>query len=212
MNLAFATAAVAVGAASAWPASAMVAKFSGSPDTSRRRTALLIALITAALILIVAVRVHQILIASAVGWLVLLGVPLVAIDARVSRLPDALTGPCLAGVSVLLTIAAASTGQWHEEARAAAGAAIVAALFVLLALLRPGSAGLGDAKLGLSTGALAAWAGWGVLLGSMFAAFALAAIYGLALLVSGRASLRSSVPFGPFLLGGCLAIVLLAGR
>lgn len=212
MNLAFAVPAVVVGAAAGWPASAVFAKFTGSPDAARYRSTLLIALVTAVLVLIVAVRVHQILIASAVGWLVLLGVPLGAIDARVSRLPDALTGPCFAGVAVLLTVAAATTGQWQAEVRAAAGAAIVAAVFVLLALLRPGSAGLGDAKLGLSTGALAAWAGWGVLLGSVFAAFVLAAMYGLGLLASRRASLRSSVPFGPFLLAGCLTSVLLAGR
>jgi leader peptidase (prepilin peptidase) / N-methyltransferase len=212
MNLAFAVAATAVGAASGWPASAVIAKFTGSPAASRRRSTLLLALVTGALVFVVAVRVHELLIASAVGWLVLLGVPLAAIDTRAGRLPDALTGACLAGVAVLLTITAATTGQWHDLTRAAAGAAIVASSFVLLALLRPGSAGLGDAKLGLSTGALAAWAGWGALLGSVFAAFVLAAIYGLVLLASGRASLRSSVPFGPFLLAGSLAIVLLAGR
>lgn len=212
MSLAFAIAAVAVAAASGWPASAAIAAFSGSPVAPRHRSALLIGLASAALVLAVALRLHQLLVASADGWLVLAGVPLAVIDVRARRLPDMLTLPCFAGVALLLTAAAAATGHWPDLARAAAGAAIVAALFALLALLRPGSAGLGDAKLGLSTGALAAWAGWSVLVGSLFAAFALAAIYGLALLVSGRASLRSSVAFGPFLLAGCVAIVLLAGR
>ena len=209
MNLAFAVAAVAVATASGWPASAAIATFSDSPSAPRYRSAVPMALVTAALVLVVAMRVHQLLLASAVGWLVLLGVPLAVIDSRVRRLPDVLTGACLAGAGVLLTIAAATTGHWQDLARAGAGAVIVASLFALLALLRPGSAGLGDAKFGLSTGAVAGWAGWGVLLFSVFAAFALAAIYGVALLVSGRASLRSSVPFGPFLLAGCVAIVLL---
>jgi leader peptidase (prepilin peptidase) / N-methyltransferase len=212
MNLAFAVAAAACGAASGWPASAVIARFSNSDDASRRRGALLIALVAAALVLIVAARLHQLLVASAAAWLVLAGVPLTVIDVRVRRLPDALTLASFAGVSVLLTAAAATTGHWQDLARAATGAAIVAGLFVVLALLRPGSAGLGDAKLGLSTGALAAWASWGVLLGSVFAAFVLAAIFAFALLVSGRASLRSSVPFGPFLLAGCLVVVLIAGR
>ena len=95
---------------------------------------------------------------------------------------------------------------------AAAGAGAVGAFFGLLALIRPGSAGPGDAKLGLSTGALAAWFGWDVLVWSVFAAFALAAATALMLLAARRISFRSgSLPFGPFLLAGCLAVVLLAG-
>lgn len=50
------------------------------------------------------------------------------------------------------------SSAWHRLELPPAGAAIVASSFALLALLRPGSAGLGDAKLGLSTGAVAAWA------------------------------------------------------
>jgi len=208
MNLVFATVAVVVAAASGWPASALIARFGGSTAPRPWVTAL----VTAALVIVVTARVHELLVASAVGWLVICGVPLAVIDSKVRRLPDVLTGACLAGVAALLIAAAATAGQWHDLARAAAGAAIVAAAFAVLALARPGSAGLGDAKLGLSTGAAAAWAGWGILLTSVFAAFALAAGYGIALLASGRASLRSSLPFGPFLLAGWLAIVLLAGR
>ena len=71
---------------------------------------------------------------------------------------------------------------------------------------------LARAKLGLSTGALAGWFGWGVLLTSLVAAFTLAASYGVWLVATGRAALRgTSLPFGPFLLAGCLAVVLLAG-
>jgi leader peptidase (prepilin peptidase) / N-methyltransferase len=212
MNLAFAVAAVVIAAAAGWPAIALITEFSGSPSPSRRLSTLLTALAMAALVLVVTVRLHQLLVASALGWLVLCGVPLAVIDSRVRRLPDVLTGACFAGVAALLVATAATDGLWHNLARAGAGAAIVAAAFALLGLLRPGSAGLGDAKLGLSTGALAAWAGWDILLISVFAAFVLAAGYGVALLATGRASLRDSVPFGPFLLAGCIAAVLLAGR
>jgi leader peptidase (prepilin peptidase) / N-methyltransferase len=227
MNLVFAVAAVVVAAAAGWPASVLITTFcsgtatgsAGAPASACAASAKradwadldtwLTALVMAGLVLVVTVRLHQILMASAVGWLVLCGVPLAVIDSRVRRLPDLLTGACFGGVAALLIAAAATDGQWHDLARAGAGAAIVAAAFALLALLRPGSAGLGDAKLGLSTGALAAWSGWGVLLISVFAAFVLAGGYGIGLLVAGRASLRSSVPFGPFLVAGCLALVLL---
>jgi leader peptidase (prepilin peptidase) / N-methyltransferase len=230
MNLAFSFAAAAVAAACAWPAAGVAARFgrtsgsvaapgsAGEPDRAatarpaQARTAALTALIMAALVLLATLRLHQELLASACGWLVICGLPLSIIDIRVRRLPDALTAACAAGILVLLAAAAAADGWWHDLARASAGAAATCAFFAVLALARPGSAGLGDAKLGLSTGGLAAWFGWGVLLTSMFTAFVLAACYGVGLLIARRASRGSAVPFGPFLLAGCLAVVLTAGR
>jgi len=180
---------------------------------AQARTATLTALITAALVLLATLRLHQELLASACGWLVICGLPLSIIDFRARRLPDALTTACAAGILVLLAAAAALDGRWQDLARAGTGAAATCVFFALFAVARPGSAGLGDAKLGLSTGALAAWFGWGVLLTSMFTAFVLAACYGVGLLAARRALARgSSVPFGPFLLAGCLTVVLLAGR
>ena len=161
---------------------------------------------------VAALRLHPAGAAIAGCWLASCGLPLAVIDVRVSRLPDALTAAALAGVGAGLLAAAAESGSWAGLARAAAGAGAVGAFFGLLALIRPGSAGPGDAKLGLSTGALAAWFGWDVLVWSVFAAFALAAATALMLLAARRISFRSgSLPFGPFLLAGCLAVVLLAG-
>jgi leader peptidase (prepilin peptidase) / N-methyltransferase len=156
----------------------------------------------------IAVRLHPALVAVAGCWLAACGLPMAIIDARQRRLPDVLTGACLAGTAALLVGAAVAYGAWSAVGRAGLGALAVAALFVLLAVARPGSAGLGDAKLGLSTGALAAWFSWTVLVSAVFAAFVLAAGYGIWLIASGRASFRGgSVPFGPFLLVGCLLAV-----
>jgi leader peptidase (prepilin peptidase) / N-methyltransferase len=155
--------------------------------------------------------VHPYLVAGAACWLAVCSVPLAVIDSAVHRLPDKLTGAAFAGTAAFLLAAAAYDDRWAELARSGGGALAVAALFTLLALLRPGSAGLGDAKLGLSMGALAAWFGWGTLLLAVAAGFVLAGMYGLWLLVSGRAGLRSSIAFGPFLLAGGFAAVLLAG-
>jgi leader peptidase (prepilin peptidase) / N-methyltransferase len=160
---------------------------------------------------VAAVLVRPHLVACAACWLAVCAVPLAAIDAAAHRLPDALTGAAFAGVAAFLLAATAFDGRWPDLARSAAGAVVIAALFALLALLRPGSAGLGDAKLGLSVGALAGWFGWGTLALAVAAAFVLAGGYGLWLLASGRAGIRSSIAFGPFLLAGCLAAVLLAG-
>ncbi len=231
MHLMFPVAAALVAVALAWPASELVAAL-GAPTPAapadgpadlgaatrggRARPAghagpaavLVTSLILAALAFGIAVRLHPAVVAAAGCWLAVCGMPMAIVDARQRRLPDALTGACLAGTAALLLAAAAAAGDWSALGRAGLGALAVAAFFALLALAKPGSAGLGDAKLGLSTGALAAWFGWVMLLAAVFAAFVLAAGYGIGLLACGRASFRgSSVPFGPFLLAGCLLAV-----
>jgi leader peptidase (prepilin peptidase)/N-methyltransferase len=228
MHLLFPLAAAVAAAACGWPASTLVVTLgtpasaasagaadmeeavSGTAGHARPFAVLTTSLVLAVLAFGVAIRLHPAAVAVAGCWLAVCGVPMAIIDARWRRLPDVLTGACLAGSVALLIAAAAMSGNWSALGRAGLGALAVAALFVVLALARPGSAGLGDAKLGLSTGALAAWFGWSVLLSSVFAAFIVAAGYGVWLLASGRATFRSgSVPFGPFLLAGCLLAVAL---
>jgi len=150
------------------------------------------------------------LIACAAAWLAVCAVPLAIIDALEFRLPDPLTMAALGGTAAFLIAAAASTSAWPDLARSAAGAAALCGVFLALALARPGSAGLGDAKLGLSLGALMAWLGWGVLLDGLVAAFLLAACYGIWLIASRRATMRGRLPFGPFLLAGTLLAVVAA--
>jgi leader peptidase (prepilin peptidase) / N-methyltransferase len=41
-----------------------------------------------------------------------------------------------------------------------------------------------------------------------FAGFLLAAVYGIALLASGRATRKQHIPFGPFTLAGVFAVIL----
>jgi leader peptidase (prepilin peptidase) / N-methyltransferase len=195
-----------VAAGCGWPASRLVGHYTG-----RSTPVLLLAAPQAALAFAAAVSVRPVLVACAACWLVICAVPLAVIDAAVRRLPDPLTGAAFAGTAGFLLAAAATGGRWQELAMAGAGAAAVAGFFAALAFARPGSAGLGDAKLGLSVGAIAAWPGWGVLLAAMFAGFLLAACYGLWLVAARRAALRATLPFGPFLLAGCLAAVMLAG-
>ena len=188
-----------------WPASRAVSAY-----TERTIAPMLMALPMAVLAAAAAAWVHPWPVGCAACWLAILAVPLAIVDAMARRLPDPLTAAAFAGTAAFLVTAAAVDGRWTALARSGAGAGAVAAFFLVLALARPGSAGLGDAKLGLSIGALAAWFGWSVLLAALLASFLVAAGYGLWLLASRRARLGSSIPFGPFLLAGCLAAVLLA--
>jgi leader peptidase (prepilin peptidase) / N-methyltransferase len=213
-------------AAAGWPASRLIRAYRTQPAAHPPAAASLTAaplipaptapptpLVAAAMAVLTfgaAALVHPWLVAVATCWFAVCAVPLAIIDAMVRRLPDPLTGAAFAGIAACLTAEAGLTGRWLDLARAGGGALAVAGLFLLLAVVRPGSAGLGDAKLGLSVGALAGWLGWGVLVDAVLAAFLLAACYGGWLLAVRRTGLRASLAFGPFLLAGCLAAVLLA--
>jgi leader peptidase (prepilin peptidase) / N-methyltransferase len=55
------------------------------------------------------------------------------------------------------------------------------------------------------------WAGWSSLIAGGFAGFLLAGLYGIALLVTRRATRRDQIPLGPFMIAGAF-LVILAGR
>jgi leader peptidase (prepilin peptidase) / N-methyltransferase len=145
----------------------------------------------------------------ALTWLALFAVPLAFIDVAVHRLPDALTAAAGVGTLTLLAVAALTGRQPGDLGRAAVGAVALACFYLILAAIRPGGMGLGDAKLAASAGAVLAWIGWQALLTGTFAAFALAAVYGAALLVLHRATRTSQLPLGPFILIGTLAAIAL---
>ena len=61
--------------------------------------------------------------------------------------------------------------------------------------------GLGDARLAANVGGVGAWISWQAVLADTFIAFALAAVYGGALMAWHEAT-RSTHPLGPFILIG----------
>jgi leader peptidase (prepilin peptidase)/N-methyltransferase len=140
------------------------------------------------------------------------GVALGFIDARHRRLPDALTLPAYPAGLVLLGIAAATSphGARHYL-EALAGMAAAWLLFAVQAVIYPAGVGWGDVKLSGVIGLYLGWLGAGPLVAGLFAGYALAALTGIGLLIARRASRRSLVPFGPFLLAGALISILLSG-
>jgi leader peptidase (prepilin peptidase) / N-methyltransferase len=173
---------------------------------------LLTGAVTALLLAAVSYRVHPWPVAAAAGWLVICGVPLAFIDARVHRLPDVLTAAAFTGVMAFLTVAADMTNAWQSLGRAALGGAILACCYFAAALLKPGHIGLGDGKAAASAGSLMAWFGWGTLMDGTFASLVLAAVYGLALLTTHRATLKTHIAYGPVLLAGSVLAVMLTAH
>ncbi|MGB2570400.1 prepilin peptidase [Micromonospora citrea] len=147
---------------------------------------------------------------AAVAWWLGWALPLALIDLAVRRLPDRFTGPAAAGVVALLAVAALTgpgVGPWLRAVAAGVGLGLAFATTTLL-LGRRGF-GLGDAKLAVGVGALLGWYGWPVLLAGVALTFAFSAVTSLGLLLARRVTWSTHLPFGPFLvLGTCAALLL----
>ena len=149
------------------------------------------------------------------------GVPLAVIDARRQRLPDALTLPSYPVALALLGFAALLLpGGAGHFLGALAGLALAWGVFLLQVLLYPAGLGWGDVKLAGLLGLYLGWLGgswlggsWldqGALIAGLFLGYVFAAAAGLALIAGRRASRKSRLPFGPYLLAGTLSAILLS--
>lgn len=168
-------------------------------------------------------------------WLVLLScayfaviaVRLTVIDVRQHRLPDRIVLPsyAVAGVLLLGAVALYAVAVAPDTASGPGGAALFGvpglrvvaggvALWLFYFLLRavyPPGMGFGDVKLAGVLGMYLGFLGWQHVLAGTFAAFLFGGIWSLGLLVSRRGTLKSSIPFGPFMLAGTAAAMLVPG-
>jgi prepilin signal peptidase PulO-like enzyme (type II secretory pathway) len=82
----------------------------------------------------------------------------------------------------------------------------LAGFYLVLALVSPSGMGMGDVKAAAGLGTMLAWRGWTALIAGGFAGFLFAAVYGITLLVSGRATRNHQIPFGPFMIAGAFLV------
>ncbi|MGI5192129.1 prepilin peptidase [Streptomyces sp. CA-288835] len=147
-------------------------------------------------------------------WLLLVpvGVLLAVVDFAVHRLPDVVTLPLAASALILLGGAALLPGAGGSWKTALLGSLALGACYLLLFLINPKGFGFGDVKLGPALGAVLGWYGWGILLIGTFAGYLFGAVYGVGLILARRAGRKSAIPFGPFLMAGAFAGILLGSR
>lgn len=132
------------------------------------------------------------------------GVALTAIDLDHHRLPNAIVLPLYPVMVIGLAFAGLVTGEW-PILPALGGAAIWLAVVGLPWLVSGGRGmGFGDVKLAPVLGGVLGWFAFSSAVVGLFAAFALGAIVGVALMLARRAGRRTALPFGPFLLVGAL--------
>lgn len=136
-------------------------------------------------------------------------IALAAIDLDTHRLPNSIVLPSYPVLAVLLGASALLTGDLETAARAAAGAGILFAGYLLLAFISPRGMGMGDVKLAGVIGLVLGFSGWAALAVGTLAAFLLGGLVGIALIVAGRARRNTGIPFGPWMLGGAWVGILL---
>jgi leader peptidase (prepilin peptidase)/N-methyltransferase len=133
-------------------------------------------------------------------------------DLRWRRLPDRLTLPAYPAAALLLAAGALAIPDGGRHLLSAlAGLATAWLFFALIALIRPGGLGWGDVKLSGVLGLYLGWLGAAAVAAGLLGAFALAALAGLGLIAAGRATRKSQLPFGPFMLASAIAVIAATG-
>lgn len=187
----------------------------GAPDfpsaTARYPRAALLAVLTALVCALLAAGTGGR--PELVVWLLLapFGMLLAVVDLRVHRLPDVVTLPLAAATALLLGLAALLPGDGGSWPGALLGGAALGGGYFLLFLINPNGMGFGDVKLAVALGTALGWYGSPVFFAGAFAGFLLGAVYGVGLVILRRAGRRTAIPFGPFMITGTLAGLLLGG-
>lgn len=143
------------------------------------------------------------------GWLAILTgfIALVVYDIRWMLLPNRIVYPLMGIASLLVIVTATSTGDWGLFIETALSVGIAGGIFFLLFQVSKGTwIGGGDVKLGLLIG---------LVLQDPFKAFLmllLASVLGTLLILPGLASkkitVKSKIPFGPFLIIATIFVML----
>jgi leader peptidase (prepilin peptidase)/N-methyltransferase len=135
-------------------------------------------------------------------WFAAVAITLVLTDLDTKRIPNRILFPGLVVGAVLLAAGSLLDGEPQALVRAAGGAAGYFALLFLVALAARGGFGMGDVKLGALLGLFLGYQSWGSVVVGAFAAFAIGGAVSAALLLTGRAGRKQSVPFGPAMVAG----------
>jgi len=152
------------------------------------------------------------LVLTAFLYFAAISVALTGIDIDTHKLPDVIVLPSYIVAAALLTAASIAIGDYTYLLRGAIGAVLLFAAYFLMALVYPAGMGLGDVKLAGVIGLLLGFLGWGTLAVGAFSAFLLGGAFGVALLLGKKATRKSGIPFGPWMLAGAWTGIFIGER
>jgi leader peptidase (prepilin peptidase)/N-methyltransferase len=144
-------------------------------------------------------------------YLASISVALGLIDLDTHTLPNRIVLPSYIVGAILMLASAISMGQAQPLIRAVIGAALMWLIYLFMALAYKGGMGFGDVKTAGALGLFLGYLGWKVLIVGAFAAFFLGGVFALALLITRRVSVKSGIPFGPWMLVGAWVGIFLGG-
>lgn len=144
----------------------------------------------------------MVLAAVAFLYFAAISIALALIDLDTHRLPNVIVLPSYIVGAVLLGTSALVSHEYGALFSSAVGALGLFLLYGLMAFLYPGGMGLGDVKLAGVIGLYLGWLGWAPLVVGFFAAFLLGGLYSIGLIVARKASRKTGIPFGPWMLAG----------
>jgi leader peptidase (prepilin peptidase)/N-methyltransferase len=133
------------------------------------------------------------------------GVALTLIDVDHHRLPDVIVLPLYPVTLVGLIFAGLMSDDWPLTSTAIGAGAWLLLIGGLWFVTGGRGMGFGDVKVAPILGATLGWIGVGSALVGLLAAFLLGGLFGIGLLITGRAGRKARMPFGPFLFLGALA-------
>ncbi|MFQ4147778.1 A24 family peptidase [Arthrobacter sp. LAPM80] len=146
---------------------------------------------------------------AATAYLIWLAVVLSIIDIHTHTLPNRYVLPAYPIAGALLLAAALAAGMPMYAAVALGGAVAMGALYWLLWVLYPAGMGFGDVKLAGVLGLFLGFLGWQHVLVGVAAGFVVGGLWGITLIATRRGTAKTAIPFGPSMLAGTLATMLL---
>lgn len=133
------------------------------------------------------------------------------IDASTRKIPNRLTYPLTPALAVLLVVAALLAGEPGWALRALFGGLLAFASLLAMAVLRPGSMGMGDVKLAGFIGLGLGYLGLAHVVLGLVSAFLIGGVAAIVLLSLRARSPKDMLPFGPYLAAGALLSVVVGG-
>lgn len=143
-------------------------------------------------------------------YLAALGVALAFIDLDTHKLPNKIVLPAYIVVPILLVGANVLTGwDWALAIRTLLGCVVLYAFYFVLCVV--GGMGFGDVKLAGVLGLSLGWLGWEYVVVGGFLPFIVGGVFSVALLLLKRATRKSGIPFGPWMILGWFIALFAAG-
>ncbi|MEI7777927.1 MAG: prepilin peptidase [Actinomycetes bacterium] len=178
----------------------------GNPISGRYPS---VELLTAVIFGVLAVKFGWSLQLLAFEYLAAATIALSFIDLDTKRLPDVIVLPSYFVGTLLLAIAAGTSGEWHRLLGAGLGALALFGFYFSTWFVFPRGMGFGDVKLAGVLGLYLGWLGWGPVVVGAFSGFLIGATAGVFLMAFSRAGRKSAIPFGPAMCVGTLTGILI---